>query len=238
MVPEWRAALADSGLAEEQVYLLSLEGRLPDGRPKAAIYPAGRTLHEDDPEDIIFGGAVAEANEPGVIWKQRIAIFTGFDARDPLEVALVAAVLRHELRHAEQRLSRGGRELFALDELADETLNQKMADREGDRALYHFKPTEMDADDAAATFLGLRHPDQVAPMLESFDSPLARSKTPPGPIADLSAKTVAFLFQLKELAEDLARGRDGTAIEERLRQISDAAAEQWLALGPADDGEG
>jgi hypothetical protein len=74
-------------------------------------------------------------------------------------------------------------------------------------------------------------------MLASFDSPLARSNTPPGPIAALSAKTVAFLFQLKELAEDSARGPDGTAFEERLRRISGAAAERWLALGPADGEE-
>jgi hypothetical protein len=159
----------------------------------------------------------------GVIGKQRIAIFTGFDPKDPLELALAAAILGHELRHAEQRLPDDGQELFALEELADETLDRKMADREGDRALYHFKPTEMDADDAAATFLGRRHPDQVAPMLESFDSPWAGSRTPPGCIANSPAKTVAFLFQPKELAEDPARGSDDTTFEERLRQISSAA---------------
>ena len=69
--------------------------------------------------DLIRGPALEEASSAAMINKQRIAIYADFDEADPLEPAIVGGKLRHELRHAEQRLSPCGPELFDLVELAD-----------------------------------------------------------------------------------------------------------------------
>jgi hypothetical protein len=228
LVEQWRSAVADAGLDENQVHLLALSGRPAPGKPKAASYPAGHHL-SDDPEDIIRGPALLEANQPEILVKQRIATYIEFDQTDSLELAIAAAKLRHELRHAEQRLSPRGDELFALDELADQIVKWKVGGLPGGVYLYNAKPTEIDANAAAAAYLRKAHTLEVPGILKSKDGVLARSKTPPEALDDLPAKTVAFIFQFREIAEDPAR-RGAMTFEERLASISDSAARCWRSL--------
>lgn len=58
---------------------------------------------------------------------------------------------------------------------------------------------------------------------------MARSNTPPEAIADLPAKTVAFMFIFREIAEDPAHFAN-ISFERRLEHISAEAAAGWQAL--------
>jgi|GEM_PF-5125976 len=225
---QWRLALAEAEIGETDAHLLSVAGQAPPNEPKAAYYPAGRSL-VDEPGDIIRGPALEEANSVAVINKQRIAIYADFDETDPLDLAIVGGKLRHELRHAEQRLSACGPELFNLVELADEIARVKVGGLPGGASIYNLMPVEVDANAAAAGFLRAHHGTVVAEILRGNDAALARSNTPPGDIADLPAKTVAFMFVFREIAENPAQFANIT-FERRLEHISSAAAARWRAL--------
>jgi hypothetical protein len=225
---QWSLALADAGLVEEDAYLLSLPGRPARDEPKAASYPAGVKLREEA-DDIIRGPALEEANSSMAIETQRVAIYGAFDEADPVQLAIHGATLRHELRHAEQRLSPAAAELFELDELAGNLLTWKTGGMTGGGLLYNLKPTEIDANDAAALFLRNHHPLQVEAILTGEDGSLARSHTPPAPLEGLVVKTVAFMFLFREIAEDPVRSK-ALPFEKRLETISVRAAERWREL--------
>jgi len=130
------------------------------------------------------------------------------------------------LRHAEQRAVCGDT-LFDLDELAEQLVAWKIGGLPRAAALYHLKPIELDANAASAMFLRRCYPSHVASVLESDDSVLARSNTPPGPLVDLPAKTVAFMFCLREVAEDSARSPSGLSFRNRLRIVGQEWAHLW-----------
>jgi hypothetical protein len=178
---------------------------------------------------MIRGAALEEANSAEVINKQRIAVYAEFDEADPLEVAILGAKLRHELRHAEQRLSACAAELFSLAELADEIARVKVGGLPGGATIYNLMPIEVDASAAAAGFLRAHHGAVVADVLRGDDAALARSNTPPEDLADLPAKTVAFMFIFREIAEDPANFAN-MPFDVRLEHISAAAAACWRGL--------
>jgi hypothetical protein len=128
---------------------------------------------------MICGRALDEANSPDVINRQRIAVCADFDEDDPLELAILGAKLRHELRHAEQRLSAYAAELFSLVELADQVARVKVGGLQGGASIYNLMPTEVDANAAAAGFLRAHHGAVVADVLRGDDAAPARSNTPP-----------------------------------------------------------
>lgn len=225
---QWQLALAEAGIGEADVHLLTVDGRAPADEPKAASYPAGRVLVEE-PGDMICGPGLEEANSPEVINKQRIAVYAEFNETDPLELAILGGKLRHELRHAEQRLHPCGPELFSLVELADEIARVRVGGLPNGARIYNLMPIELDANAAAARFLRAHHGALVAEILRGDDAALARSNTPPGAIADLPAKTVAFMFIFREIAEDPAHFAN-ISFNRRLGQISAEAASRWQAL--------
>ena len=73
--------------------------------------------------------------------------------------------------------------------------------------LYGLIPAEMDANGAAAKFLRERRPESIGLVLNSDHNVLARSNTDPGPLSDLPTKMVAFLYLLREAADDPARSQ-------------------------------
>ncbi len=184
---------------------------------------------DDEPGDVIRGPALEEANFPEIINKQRIAIYSDFDEDDPVELAILGGKLRHEIRHAEQRLSTCGGELFALVELAEEIARVKVGGLPKGARIYNLMPVELDANAAAACFLRAHHGTVVDDILRGEDAALARSNTPPEAIADLPAKTVAFMFIFREIAEDPAHFAN-ISFEDRLARISSQAAAHWRAL--------
>lgn len=229
---QWRLAVAHAGVDEADVHLLSITGRAGPDAPKAATYPAGNPLVEES-DDLIRGPALVEANTAEVINKHRVAIYADFDEGDPVELAIVGGKLRHELRHVEQRMSAASSDLFALDELADQIAKWKAGGLAGSSVLYNLKPIEIDANAASAKFLREYHAAVIADILQGEDASLARSNTPPGSLEDLPAKTVAFMFLFREIAEDPARALDGMTFESRLSLLSPLAAAQWRALAGA-----
>jgi hypothetical protein len=69
-------------------------------------------------------------------------------------------------------------------------------------------------------------------VLNSDYNALARSNTDPGPLTDLPTKMIAFLYLLREVADDPIRSQ-GITFEQRLRRVSERAARTWAALSAA-----
>lgn len=222
----WERVLGHAAVDPERFHLLPVAGAAVRGCNQAACYPPGNELY-DEPEDLLRGAILNEANLSEHRHKHRIAIYEDIDEDDPLAVAVMAAKLRHEVRHGEQREVCGNR-LFALDELADMLVGWKVGGLPGGAALYHLKPVESDANAASARYLRTCHGDVVDELLDGPDGVLARSNTLPGELEDLPSKTVAFMFTMREIAEDPVHGQP--TFEQRLAAIHLHYAAQWLAL--------
>jgi hypothetical protein len=231
MLAAWEAAVSDSELQPSDVHLLPVPGAAVSGFNKAACYPPGIEL-VDEEYDLLHGSMLAEANMPEHIDRFRVAIYEDVDPDDPVAIAIMAGTLRHELRHAEQRAACGDA-LFDLDELAEQLVGWKIGGLPRAAALYHLKPIELDANAASAVFLRTYYPSHVASVLESDDSVLARSNTPPGPLVELAAKTVAFMFCLREVAEDPTRSPSGLSFRNRLRIVGQEWAQLWDHMSAA-----
>jgi hypothetical protein len=145
----WDNVVRASGFDGSQVHLLPVPGAAAGGHNQAACYPPGDFL-VDDPDDIIRGDMLAEANLDEHLHKHRIAIYEDVDEDDDVAMAVLAGKLRHELRHAEQREACGA-ELFSLDDLAGMLISWKAGGLPRSNVLYHLKPIEMDANAASAS---------------------------------------------------------------------------------------
>lgn len=228
----WLDALADAEADPDRYHLLAVPGAAVSGHIKAATYPPGRMLI-DDPEDIIRGSTLAEANLAEHQYKHRIAIFEDIDEDDPVAVGIAAGKLRHEIRHGEQR-ERCGQVLFDLDDMLYDLILAKVGGLPGSALWYQLKPIEADANAASARFLRRSHPEVIEEILVSDDAPLARSKTAPGALDHLPAKTVAAMFGLQEVAHDPATwGGSPIPFENRLRAVDPRAARLWADLSAA-----
>lgn len=195
LVDLWDEAISFAGVNPERFHLLPVDGAAVQGAPKAACYPPKLRLCEE-PEDLLRGEALVEANDVAFRDKHRIAIYEDIDEDDPVDLAIAAAKLRHEIRHGEQR-DTCGRALFELDEIADDLV----AWRSSEAALYNQKPIELDANDAAARFLASRYPVLVASILATPEAPLVRRASAPVDMSELRAATVRFIFGLRDIVD-------------------------------------
>jgi hypothetical protein len=160
-----------------------------------------------------------------------VAIFADVDWDDPEQEAVLAGFLRHEIRHAEQ-WDELGQDFFDLYDLAELVCQWKVGGLPGGGILYGLIPAEMDANAAAAKFLRERRPEAINMVLNSDCNALARSNTDPGPLTDLPTKMIAFLYLLREVADDPTRSQ-GITFGQRLRRVSERAARTWTALSDA-----
>jgi hypothetical protein len=231
MLTVWDEVVQASGLDPSQVHLLPVPGAAVSEHNKAVCYPLHIELM-DEPQDLLRGAMLAEANLPEHREKHRIAIYEDVDADDPIAIAIMAATLRHEVRHAEQREAWGD-DLFALDDLAEQLVCWKVGGLPKAASLYHLKPTELDANAASAIFVRAHYPAELQAMLESEDGVLARSNTPPGSLDDLPTKTVCFMFCLREVAEEPMRSTSGLSFRNRLRLINPRWASLWDVMDAA-----
>ena len=221
--------LAHAAMDEDRFFLVSIPGRpAPAGR-QAAFYHPGPI--DEDPDDILHGPSLARANAPDVRDRHRIAAFAEIDWEDPLQEAVLGGLLRHEIRHAEQ-YEELGQAFFDLYDIAELICKWKVGGLLRGGILYGVIPAEMDANGAAAKFLRERRPDSIGLVLNSDHNVLARSNTDPGPLSDLPTKMVAFIYLLREVADDSARSQ-GVPVEARLRQVSERASRTWDALRTA-----
>jgi hypothetical protein len=122
-----------------------------------------------------------------------------------------------------------GQALFDLDELADELCAYKVGGLPGGAFMYHLKRVDSDANAASTELLRAEGVPEL--VLASSDAVLARSDTPPGDLADLPAKTVAFMFTLREVTDDVARQQPAGWFVDLLAAIDPRYGALWVALG-------
>lgn len=96
--------------------------------------------------------------------------------------------------------------------------------------LYNLMPDELDANAASAVFLREHYSSQIGGVLGSDHAVLALSKTAPGELEDLPAKTICFIFELREVAEERGRSPSGLSVRDRLGHIDQRWAVVWDVL--------
>jgi hypothetical protein len=193
---EWNRALADAGIAREQARYWLCEGFGRDGEERAATWwMPGREIEDDtflSPQQ--KQEAENDANQP----LHRIALFKDHGEESEERIAIVGGLLRHELHHARQ-FEAAGQAVIDLDGEFDDIIRVKFGGLPGGSTYYNLKPLEQDANAAAAMYLRSQHAEHVNRILEGPSGHLARSNTPPEPPETLLARTVACLYQYREV---------------------------------------
>ena len=141
--------------------------------------------------------------------------------------AVTGALLRHELEHARQQLIAGNDALDIDREFLDDAMRQRVGGLPEGSNFYNFKPTEMDANAAAAMYLRAQHPEHVEAILVGPHGQLARSLTPPESPETLLARTVGVLYAFRDVCEQKA---DPLPFAKYLRAYSTDAERLWAAL--------
>jgi hypothetical protein len=145
-----------------------------------------------------------------------------------------AALLRHELRHAEQQEADG--RIPDLAELARDVLS--IGEHSG--CLYNGMPTERDANSAAHNFVMAAYgePQTIAAAAE-FDGPPVLKPARRYELSSLRSEMILFLAEHLDLcrafASELLAGSDpDVSFSRRLSTtVGDkSAGEQWMAAGP------
>jgi hypothetical protein len=226
LVNAWRVAVAHAQLTEDDLYLLSCPGAVVERFAKGASYEPGV---EQEGDDLLTGSVLTEANELQNRVKYRVAVFEDVDWNDEVKVAVLTATLRHELEHVHQRMICGG-VLFAVDQYADDAIRFKAGGLPGSNVLYNVKPTEQDANAAAAMLLAEHFPSAVDDILGSSDAVLARSLVPPGDPRTLLPRTVCFIYLFAEIVEERSRAVNGITFDRRLDTVSKEAGDLWRLL--------
>jgi hypothetical protein len=237
ILAEWARAVTDAGFADDDVALWLCSGYPADDERSGACYYKPLLAIDDDrflrPEQ----KAEAESND---YWERhRVVIFEDFRAEeDDLGDALVPVIgahLRHELEHARQQVACGN-DVLDLDDFLDRAIRLKAGGLPGSTDLYNLKPMEQDANAAAAMYLRTHHPEHVGAILTGPCPQLARSHTPPEAHDTLLARTVACLFQFRDIC-DADTGE--VAFWKRLHACNKRAGVLWRQLeagGEASDG--
>jgi hypothetical protein len=148
--------------------------------------------------------------------------------RRPVELALAAAKLRHELEHARQ-WDELGDDVFRLNGLADQVLWEVYNAQPGSSFHYNQKPVELDANAAAARFLRNSFPPDVAESLRLHEEGLAyRTDISPAEPVTLIRRTLEFMLQYPEACETAAFGLPLERLLESQYEIG--IGEMWRAL--------
>jgi hypothetical protein len=224
----WEEAVQASALDRSQVHLLPVPVTAAFHEQTAVCYPPDVELGDEVPR-LLGGAMLVEANSPEHKHKYRIAIEVDAGDEDPVSLAIFAGKLRHELRHAEQQIVCGA-QLGQLSAFACKLVEWKVGGLPESGTLYNLMPDELDANAASAVFLREHYLPQVAGVLGSDHAVLALSKTAPGRLTHLSAKTVCFIFELREVAEEHARSPSGLSVRDRLGRIDRRWADVWDVL--------
>jgi hypothetical protein len=232
IVSAWQDALQDAAADDADYYLVTCAGAATQGAPKAVSFRRGKLLDGDVSEGgIVVGSAkLDEANAHAGL--NRVATFEHWEEDDPLPLAVLAGLLRHEIEHGRQRdLCPNS---FALYELTDAIIELAVGDKESRRALFHSQPVEWDANAAASRYLRHHpvHQAVVPELLAGRDTYLVRSAVDPGDPQHLVARAVAFLYSLREATLEQAVV-EGQAVEDLLDDFVAGAGALWQALETA-----
>ena len=162
IVAEWHAALVDAGLDDGDVHLVVCSGAALAGPPKGASYNRGDALTGAPDADgiVVTTEKLAEANAPENLSRYRVAVLEDIDPDDPVEVAFLAAVMRHELEHCRQW--EAGSQASELYGLVDKVTRLVCGDdEERCSELINIQPIEGDANAASSAYLRRRYPDAI-----------------------------------------------------------------------------
>jgi hypothetical protein len=229
IVSAWEDALKDAAVAETDYHLITCPGAATDGWPKAVSFPRHDLLLGASQEGgIVVGQAkLAEANQYAEL--NRVATFADWDEHDPVRLALLAGLLRHEIEHGRQHdLCPNS---FALYGATNAIIDLAVGDDNNRRALFHTQPVEWDANAAASIYLRHHpvHQQAVVDLLDSPDTFLVRSQLDPGDPQTLVARTVTFLYSLHEAT--LAQATiDEMPVDALLDAFVVGAGALWRAL--------
>lgn len=194
----WAAALADAGIAAEDVAFWPCEGfhLLTEPAP-ACTFPAVRSFVDERFEPALERAGYDVADE----MRPRVALYTDF--HDPEEdgganaVALLDGVMRHELHHVQQNAywNARGVDLYELDGLLDWLIKQTVRNP---GLLYNCKPIEQDANAAASLYLWGLYDKEVLRRIYAGGrfAELVRYYHPPGEPETLVERMVSFCLLL------------------------------------------
>jgi hypothetical protein len=229
LAEEWRRGVEHAGFSESDGHLWLCTGYSEDVQSWGACYYKPYMEIEDER---FLSRAQKEEAESEPFWaRHRVAIFHDFRCREndlgETLVPVMGAMLRHELEHARQQVACGNDLLDIDDQFVDRAVGIKVGGLHGGTDLYNQKPIEQDANAAAAMYLREHHADHVDAILHGPCAQLTRSNTPPESTDTLLARTIAFLFQFRDICE-----RDTGDIEfpKRLGTYDQRAAHLWRQL--------
>lgn len=221
---ECRHALADAGLAAEQVRFFQLSDMGKAGMGAAWFRP----YTEIESDDRGFPGNDAqrlEANSDDNRELHRIAL-----PAEPEGRVLFAALLRHELEHARQWDAQVG--VFELQDFIEYHVLPEIAEGLDGCAgwLINTIPSEMDCNAAASVYIASRFSDaEVQPIRNGPNRYLACSLLPPLPPETLPARMTAFAY-IHRAAVDRIAARRGHPAAMVLRAVYPKAQAYWVRL--------
>lgn len=229
VMQEWQRASAHAGFDDSEVRLWLCTGYdLDKERPGAVYYKPHLSIDDDR---FLTPAQKHEAESDTYSGRHRVAIFEDFrltddDLGDTL-IPVLGAMLRHELEHARQQEQCGNDVLDIDDQFLDHAVRIKAGGLPGGTELYNLKPMEQDANAASAMYLREHHAEHVDRILEGPSAQLARSNTPPETLDTLLARTVANLFQYRDICNGFT---DGIPFAKRLDVYDARAGYLWRQL--------
>ena len=221
---ECREALADAGLAREEVRFIQLR-QMGRGRLGAAWFRPYTDIEPDDPG---FPGddaqrAAADGDESRTL--HRITV-----PAEPENRVLFAALLRHELEHARQWDAQV--EIFELQDFLEYDVLKEIAgalDGCGG-GLINTIPSEMDCNAAASVYIARRFSNaEIQPIRNGPNRYLACSLLPPLPRDTLPARMTAFAYIHRATVDRIAVRR-GYSAAMVLRSVHPKAQAYWVRL--------
>ena len=227
---EWERVVSDAGFDQDEVAYWISEQTPSEILDRGAMYfTPGR---DPDPPHALTDGQFAEATSNAFRSRHRVVIHLDYELPPRLGLdatkAYFAAVLRHELEHARQQREPHGQAALEIDQaFVDLVLQHKVGGLAGGAAMYNFKPTEMDANAAAALYVRQHYAPWADELLDSPVANLVRSNTGPEDPGTLLRRTVCFLFLFRSIVERLAAP---IGVAEHLRVYDTAAADLWRDL--------
>lgn len=231
IVALWQDALSDAGFDDADVHLVVCAGAAVPGPPVGAAYNRGDELTGAADADgiVVTPKKLSEANASENISKYRVAILEDVDQTDPVQVAFLAGVMRHELEHCRQW--KAGSQASKLYALVDEVIDRVSdGDEERRGELINLQPIENDANAASSSFLRRRHPSAIAALSEGDDHFLADQTHPPGQPEDLVVRTVAFLHRFADVCNDSEHLESGETFADVLDERLPGTGDIWRRL--------
>ncbi len=196
IVAQWEAALNDARVSPADYHLITCPGApVPDHAP-AVSFRRGHVVDGSEGGIVVTADKLLEAEQYAQL--NRVATFEDWDEDDPVAMAFLAGLLRHEIEHGIQRDKCPNS--FELYDLTEAVIRHAVQDTHNWRELINTQPIEWDANAAASMYLRHHtvHQAAVPDLLAGPHTFLVRSELGPGDPQKLVARTVGYLYSLRD----------------------------------------